>query len=206
MRPRALIDLRPGTRFRVSGSPDLVGRLIKATESRAVVQLDAPTREVEIETADGNVRRFAARRTHVTSWSAATLVLPIGYQPLNDKDPTMPRRKKTETPTETKTTRGKKTAAPQAAKKPKREPAPKAPGKLSALDAAAKVLAEAGQPLAAREMIEAMAAKGYWTSPGGATPHATLYAAITREIAQKGAAARFAKVDRGQFTLQSPVN
>ena len=37
-----------------------------------------------------------------------------------------------------------------------------------------------------KELIEAMAAKGYWTTPGGRTPHATLYSAITREIAMKG--------------------
>jgi hypothetical protein len=37
---------------------------------------------------------------------------------------------------------------------------PKADGKLSALDAAAKVLASAGEPMNCKEMIEAMAAKG----------------------------------------------
>jgi len=42
--------------------------------------------------------------------------------------------------------------------------------KLSALDAAAQVLAETGQPLSCKEMIEAMAQKGYWSSPGGKTP------------------------------------
>ena len=42
--------------------------------------------------------------------------------------------------------------------------------KLSALDAAAKVLAETGQPMSCKELIEAMAAKGYWSSPGGKTP------------------------------------
>ena len=50
--------------------------------------------------------------------------------------------------------------------------------KLSALDATAKVLAEAGTPLTCQEMIDAMAAKGYWTSPGGKTPASTLYAAF----------------------------
>ena len=50
-------------------------------------------------------------------------------------------------------------------------------------------------------MIERMAKKGYWTSPAGKTPHATLYAAITREVNTKGAEARFKKVDRGKFTL-----
>jgi hypothetical protein len=41
--------------------------------------------------------------------------------------------------------------------------------------------------------------KGLWTSPGGKTPHATLYASILREINTKGKDARFKKVDRGQF-------
>jgi len=75
--------------------------------------------------------------------------------------------------------------------------------KLSALDAAAKVLAESGEPMTSKSMIEAMAAKGYWTSPGGQTPHATLYAAIIRDINVKGANARFAKVERGQFALNA---
>src|SRR5882762_1849637 len=47
-------------------------------------------------------------------------------------------------------------------------------GQLSCLNAAAKVLAEKGEPMTCKEMIEAMAAKGYWTTPGGKTPHATL--------------------------------
>jgi hypothetical protein len=51
--------------------------------------------------------------------------------------------------------------------------------KLSALDAAAKVLAETGQPMACKEMIEAMAQKGYWSSPGGKTPASTLYTVVT---------------------------
>lgn len=77
----------------------------------------------------------------------------------------------------------------------------KIPGKLSALDAAAKVLAESGEPLTSKAMIEAMATKGYWTSPGGKTPRATLYAAILREINTKGADARFTKTERGHFAL-----
>jgi hypothetical protein len=76
---------------------------------------------------------------------------------------------------------------------------PKARKKLSALDAAAKVLAEAGQPLSCPELIAAMAAKGYWSSPKGKTPAATLYSALTREIMAKGAASRFRKVGRGRF-------
>jgi len=80
--------------------------------------------------------------------------------------------------------------------------------KLSALDAAAKVLGESTEPMGTKEMIEAMSAKGYWTSPGGQTPHATLYAAILREINVKGAESRFAKTDRGRFGLngKAPVH
>jgi hypothetical protein len=48
----------------------------------------------------------------------------------------------------------------------------------SALDAAARVLAEEMRPMGTRELIGAMAVKGYWTSPGGKTPAATLYSAI----------------------------
>jgi len=48
-------------------------------------------------------------------------------------------------------------------------------------------------------MVEAMSSQGLWTSPGGKTPHATLYASILREINTKGKDAWFRKVDRGQF-------
>jgi len=44
-----------------------------------------------------------------------------------------------------------------------------------------------------------MESQGLWTSPGGRTPHATLYAAMLREERDKAAASRFRKVDRGQF-------
>jgi len=84
----------------------------------------------------------------------------------------------------------------ETAKTSKKDPKPK---KTSALDAAAKVLGEAGQPMTCREMIEAMSKKGYWTSPGGATPQATLYSAMLREIKTKGNEARFKKTERGKF-------
>ena len=71
--------------------------------------------------------------------------------------------------------------------------------KLSALDAAAQLLAETGQAMTCAAMIEAMAAKGSWTSPGGKTPAATLYSAILRELNTKGANARFQKTGRGTF-------
>ena len=93
-------------------------------------------------------------------------------------------------------------AAPKSAAKSK--PATDAkPKKLSALNAAAKVLADAKEPMACKELIEAMEKKGLWTSPGGKTPAATLYSAIIREIAVKGKEARFKKTDRGQFATNA---
>jgi hypothetical protein len=76
------------------------------------------------------------------------------------------------------------------------------PKRLTALDAAARVLAEEGKPMSCGDLIAAMAAKKYWTSPGGKTPSSTLYAALTREVKTKGAAARFKKVERGKFDVR----
>ena len=101
---------------------------------------------------------------------------------------------KTKAPTNTAEAGAKKAKAKEAGgeRKPKR---------VSALDAAAQVLAKAGKPMRAQELITAMAEQGLWKSPGGKTPHATLYAAMMREERDKGTASRFKKVDRGQFAF-----
>ncbi len=82
----------------------------------------------------------------------------------------------------------------------KKSKASRGNGKLSGLDAAAQILAKAKEPMGCKDMVEQAIGKGLW-SPGGKTPHATLYAAIIREIAKKGKDARFKKVDRGRFQL-----
>jgi hypothetical protein len=103
----------------------------------------------------------------------------------------------------TKKTTPSTTKAPAAAKGRghRTNSAPNKPAKLSAVAAAAKVLAETGQPMTCPELIQAMAAKGYWSSPAGKTPAATLYSALLREINTKADAARFRKVQRGKFAL-----
>ena len=120
-------------------------------------------------------------------------------------------------------TKTKKAAAPKAAKTAKAAPAKKRTTptaekktkamtvakddaktkKLSAIDAAAKVLAESKEPMNCKELIDAMATKGLWTSPGGKTPHATLYSAILREIATKAKESRFTKTERGKFAAHA---
>jgi hypothetical protein len=94
---------------------------------------------------------------------------------------------------------GKKEKQPKEGKRaPKavKEAKPRADGCLTI---AARLLAESKEPLGTKTLIEMMAAKGLWTSPGGKTPAATLYAAIVREISTKGENARFRKADRGLF-------
>lgn len=72
--------------------------------------------------------------------------------------------------------------------------------RLSALDAAARVLSEIGQPLQCKDMVELMLEHNYWSTEG-MTPEATLYSAILREIQKKGKDARFKRVSRGMFAI-----
>src|SRR5262245_47099918 len=82
-----------------------------------------------------------------------------------------------------------------------KQPRAKKSDKMSALDAAAKLLGERKEPMACNDMIEAMSAKGYWKPAKGKTPANTLYSAILREIGVKGKEARFKKTERGKFGL-----
>ncbi len=125
----------------------------------------------------------------------------------------MSAKKKTKTPKKTGKKPAAKKAAPKGnaakttgqsrAKKAKGAHRPRKPERRSALDAAAQVLAKAEKPMGAQELIAAMAEQGLWKSPAGKTPHATLYAAMLREVAAKGSASRFRKVDRGLFELNT---
>ena len=72
--------------------------------------------------------------------------------------------------------------------------------RASGLDAAAQVLDEVGEPMSCKAIVERVFARGLWQT-SGRTPAATIYAAIAREIAAKGDASRFRKVERGKFTL-----
>src|SRR5262249_22854479 len=117
---------------------------------------------------------------------------------------TMTAKKKRTSSDPAPTGKKKKSVKPPAPSTPAPEPAPRArtpaaPGKFSALDAAALVLRQSGQPMSCPELIEQMAAKGYWTSPKGQTPASTLYAAIAREVKLKGTASRFTKTGPGRF-------
>ena len=94
-------------------------------------------------------------------------------------------------------------AAADKDRKAKREKKAKAAGakaerKPGLLTLAAEVLARAKEPMDAKALVEKVLAGGRWATKGK-TPAATLYAAIIREIAAKGKAARFRKTGRGRF-------
>lgn len=74
--------------------------------------------------------------------------------------------------------------------------------KLSCVGAAILVLKQSSEPMNAQEMISAMVDQGLWESPGGKTPHATLYSAILRDM-KRGDDSRFVKTERGRFTTRS---
>ena len=99
-------------------------------------------------------------------------------------------------------TKSKKSKAPKAEKAPKQPKAskPPKPKKMSGLDAAAKVLHDAGTPMNMKQVMAEVQAKGLWKT-NGSTPEATLYAAVIREIRAKGKESRFKKVERGQFAF-----
>jgi hypothetical protein len=109
--------------------------------------------------------------------------------------------KTTKTTTKRGTTKAKRAAKADAKAKPK--PAPAAPTKkLSQIEAALEVLKTATEPMTCKQMVEAMAERKLWSSPGGKTPEATLYASLLRELAKKGDAARFVKAAPGRFAAK----
>jgi hypothetical protein len=81
-----------------------------------------------------------------------------------------------------------------------------APGKaMSLLDAAAHILSlgtgDVPGAMRCKDIVDLAVARGLWTPRDGKTPASTLHAAISREIKTKGDASRFAKAERGKFTL-----
>ncbi|MCR9217602.1 MAG: winged helix-turn-helix domain-containing protein [bacterium] len=107
----------------------------------------------------------------------------------------MPSGKKTPTKKPTRKPNSKRAATNQPDAKPQK--ARRKRSKLSGLDMAAIVLAEAGEPLRSKEIARRVIAKGWKTN--GKTPYATLYSAMLREIADRGSDSRFAKTGRGEF-------
>ncbi|MDF7801289.1 HTH domain-containing protein [Pontiellaceae bacterium B1224] len=71
---------------------------------------------------------------------------------------------------------------------------------MSALDAAVRVLEQAGRPLHYREITKQALKSGLW-STAGKTPEATVNARLAVDIKRNGKASRFARYGRGVFGL-----
>src|SRR5262245_12859200 len=132
-----LQHLKPGTRFWLVGMPEVTGQLLSCSDCSAVVHIDGGTREVEIESHDGTTRRFRAHRATTTTWAPATVVEPI-FTPEDSSssryeefDMATKKTAKTKTPKADVTPKSKKAKASSESKDKK----------LSAIDAAAQVLA-----------------------------------------------------------------
>jgi len=123
--------------------------------------------------------------------------------------PTPKRRKKTATKANTSPTAA--TGAKSAKKATKKATGAKGrntgqtgakaakPKRISGLTAAFMVLVDANAELSVKAVVEIAAQKGWWKSDA-ATPAATIYAAMIREIATKGEDSRFERgAKRGTF-------
>jgi hypothetical protein len=71
--------------------------------------------------------------------------------------------------------------------------------KLSMIMAALQGLQDRKVAMTCPELIDVMATEDLWTSPGGKTPAATLYAALSRSIKDEVKASAFRKAERGKF-------
>jgi len=219
--PRPLFLLPEGSRFSLNGMPEVTGELVRASDCSCTVKVDGGKRNVRIEDDEGVVREFTANKSRTTTWAPSTLVDPIFIPDASAVEESKPKenvmsKKSTTKSAATTSPKAKKPKSEKAPKQPKAAKAPKAAKekkakapkepkakKVSALDAAAQVLAKKGTPMNCKDLVQAMEASGLWKSPGGKTPHATLYSAIIREIKDKGKEARFRKTDAGTFEATS---
>jgi hypothetical protein len=187
----AVKDLSVGDQIRVK---DFDGPRVV----RGGTKISADTMELKLEDGDG--------RIEVADFKLNEEVTVVAKNVTNSKA-AKGKTKKTSGAKPVGAAKSKEKIGPKAAAATATSPGPKkaaqdsAAKKMSAIDAAAKVLGEASEPMNCQELIKAMGEKGYWTSPGGKTPHATLYSAILREIQTKGNDARFKKRERGKFAV-----
>ena len=165
----------------------------KAVPARVLREIEGEGYEVElVETNQKVMVRSASSFSGL--WPDKTMPLPAVV--VSDREEPKAKGKKAKG--------GKKAAkaaekVDAAAKKPK---VAKVGGKKSGLDVAAEVLKTHGKAMKIPELVCEMIEKQLWTTTGK-TPAATIYAAVIREIADKGDAARFARGDeRGTFVAR----
>ncbi len=184
--------------------------MAKVTNSEAPVRIDAESphggwdaknlisgRKVRIKTAQ-------RLRRQCTQADLANLKRPTPKQrtktaPVTTTSPTAATVAKAPTKATQKTTEPKARDTGQTVAKVAKTPKPVKPKRISGLTAAYMVLVDAGKELGVKKIVEIAAEKGWWKSDA-ATPSATIYAAIIREIGTKDDKARFKRgKNRGTF-------
>lgn len=90
-------------------------------------------------------------------------------------------------------------STPDAATPAPDKPVASSTPQMTCLDAAHAVLTRLNKPMRTKDIMEQMVDRELWVSPGGSTPDATLTSAIIRDIAKRGEASRFKRVDRGNY-------
>ena len=184
--------------------------MAKVTNSEAPVRIDAENphggwaaknlvtgRKVRIKTAQrlhrqctqadlANIKRPTPKRRTKTA-------------PIATTSPTAATVAKTTTKATQKATANKGRDTGQTGAKVAKAPMPKKRKKISGITAAFMVLADVGKELGVKKIVEIAGEKGWWKS-SAATPHATIYAAIIREIGTKDDKSRFERgTKRGTF-------
>ena len=86
------------------------------------------------------------------------------------------------------------------AEKPVKRMGPKPNGKMSVLDAAHRVILEAGRPMRVQEIMETALARKYCVVTSK-TPFNTFNGGIRNEIIKKGEDSRFVWMDKGLFDV-----
>ena len=90
-------------------------------------------------------------------------------------------------------------AAAKAAKTPKTPEVAKEPRKPGILAIAADILAKTKKAMTAKEIVDHALENKMWET-NGATPGATLYSALIRDVAKKGSESRFMRAEKkGMF-------
>jgi hypothetical protein len=155
---------------------------------------------------DGDLHKFSQNYPFTSSSTAAAVLLgspadgPVEWKNKNDVTLRELRELQSKTP-QVDVVACKEIKAEKATSKEADVRTEKA-GKLSLVAAAIQVMRETRKPMSAKQVVDAVLAKGLWSSTGK-TPDATLYSSILHEIQKKGQEARFRKTDRGLFELKA---
>ncbi len=189
-------------RIHKRAKPESVAKREKDSWGKIVWQQEKPAGIKGMEDAESVTRKEARKakaleqkmRMMIETFGASTVEAVHEYTTEGKKEHDMAAKTKKKAAKKTAKKAAKKTKKKATAKTPAK---PKAGKKKSGLDYAAEALRRSNVPLNTKTIAERAIKAGWGTE--GKTPHATLYAAIIREIKNKNGDARFRKAGVGIF-------